>query len=164
MLAVGNGLLTLASASHAKILCYVRCLVSHGQTLVCAQAYCISTHTKSLQNTLNWPNLQNRKIYLTAIMLYKIINNFIGIPEHSLLLHNSSYSYHHHHCYKTPYSRISAHLFSFFPFSIRIWNHLSPQTACSPSLKTFKDRISKENLPTRFIPDLKLQPIFQLNS
>ena len=44
MLAIGNGLLTLASAAHAKILCYMRYLVWHGQTLVCAQV--ISTPRK----------------------------------------------------------------------------------------------------------------------
>ena len=116
--------------------------------------YSYNTSVTSLLNTLNWPTLQNRRINLRAIMLYKIINELIDIPADSILLHNSSSTRHHQHCYRIPYSRISAHLFSFFPFSIRIWNHLSPQTACSPTLKIFKDRISKENLPARFILNL----------
>ena len=77
---------------------------------------------------LNCPTLQNR-INLRAIILYKIINHLIDIPADTLLLPNFS-TRHHHHCYKVPsQSRINAHLFSFLPFSIRIWNHLSPQTA-----------------------------------
>ena len=99
--------------------------------------YSYNTSETSLSNTLNWPTLQNRRINLRAIRFYKIVNNLIGIPADSFLLHNSSSTRHHHHCYSVPYSRINAHLFSFFPFMIRIWNHLSSHTACSPSLKIF---------------------------
>ena len=111
--------------------------------------YSYNTSVTSLLNTLNWPTLQNCRINLRAIMFYKIVNNLIGIPAGSFLLHNSSSTRHHHHCYSVPYSRINTHLFSFFPFTIRIWNHLSSHKACSPSLKIFKDRILKENLTTR---------------
>ena len=116
--------------------------------------YSYNTRVTSLLNTLNWPTLQNRRINLRAITLYKIINNLTGTPADSLLLHNSSSTCYHHHCCRIPYSRISAHLFSFFPFSIRIWNHLSPQTACTPSLKISKDITLKDNFPTRFILNL----------
>ena len=120
--------------------------------------YSYNTSVTSPLITLNWPTLQNRRINLRAIMFYKIVNNLIGIPTDSLLLHNSSSTHHHHHCYSVPYSRINAQLFSFFPFMIRIWNHLSAHTACSPSLKIFKDRILKENL-TMFCPICVCWPI-----
>ena len=94
-----------------------------------------STSVTSLLNTLNWPTLQNHRINLRTIMFYKIVNNLIGIPADSFLVHNSSSTRHHHHCYSVPYSRINAHLFSFFLFTIGIWNHLSSHTACSPSLR-----------------------------
>ena len=80
--------------------------------------YSYNTSVTSLLNTLNWPNLQDRRINLRAIMLYKIINNFIDIPADSLLLHNSSSTRHHQHCYRMPYSKNSAYLFSFFPFRL----------------------------------------------
>ena len=116
--------------------------------------YSYNTSVTSPLITLNWPTLQNRRINLRAIMFYKIVNNVIGIPTDSLLLHNSSSTRHHHHCYSVPYSRINAQLFSFFPFMIRIWNHLSSHTACSPSFKILKDRILKENLTTRLTLNL----------
>ena len=61
-------------------------------------------------------NPPNRRINLRAIMLYKIINHLIDIPADTLLLHNFSFTCHHHHCYWVPYSRINAHLFSFYHF------------------------------------------------
>ena len=108
--------------------------------------YSSNTSVTSLLNILNRPTLQNRQINLRVIILYKIINYLIDIPADTLLQHNFSSTHHHHHCYCVPYSRINTHLFSFLPFSIRIWNHLSPQTVCSLSQKAFRDRISKENL------------------
>ena len=57
--------------------------------------YSYNTSVTSLLNTLNWPTLQNRRINLRAIMLYKIINKLIDITADSLLLHNSSSTRHH---------------------------------------------------------------------
>ena len=124
--------------------------------------YSYNTSVTSLLNTLNWPTLQSRRINLRAIMFYKIVNNPIGIPADSFLFHNSSSTRHHHHCYSVPYSRINAHLFSFFPLTVRIWNHLNFHTACSLSLKIFKDRILKENLTTRLTLNSQLRIIFLL--
>ena len=116
--------------------------------------YSYNTSVTSLLNTLNWPTLQNRRINLRAIMLYKIINNLIDIPADSYffcitppphIITNIATGYH------TPGS---VPIILLFPFSIRIWNHLSPQTVCSPTLRIFKDRISKENWPTRFTLNL----------
>ena len=100
--------------------------------------YSSNTSVTSLLIILTWPTLHNHRINLRAIMLYKIINYRIDIPADTLLQHDFSSTHHHHHCYRVPYSKINVHLFSFLPFSIRIWNHLSPQTVCSPSLKVFK--------------------------
>ena len=101
--------------------------------------YSYNTSVTSLLNTLNWPNLQNHRINLRAIMLYQTHFFCITPPPHVI---------------NTTATRSVPTYSSFFPFSIRIWNYLSPQTACSPSLKIFKDKISKQNLPTRFILNL----------
>ena len=91
-----------------------------------------NTSVTRLLNTLNWPTL---RINLIAIMLYKIVNDHIGIPADSYLLHNSSST-----TIATGY---------YTPGSVlRIWNRLSPRIACSPSLNIFQDRISKKNLTT----------------
>ena len=109
--------------------------------------YSYNISVTSLLNTLNWPILQNRRINLRAIMLYKIINNLV-IPADSLLLHNSSSKRHHHHCSSIAYSRISG---PFFHLMDQDLEPSEPQTACSPSLKIYKDRISKERLPTSIL-------------
>ena len=110
--------------------------------------YSYNTSVTSLLNTLNWSTLQNCRINLRAIMLHKIINNLIVIPADSLLLHNSSSKRHHHHCSSIAYSRISA---PFFHLKHQDLELSEPQTACSPSLKIYKDRISKEKLPTSIL-------------
>ena len=104
------------------------------------------TSVAGLLSTLNWPTLQRRRTNLRAIMMYKIINNLIRIPADQYLVPVSSSTRNSSHHYKLPYSRVNAHLFSYFPFSIRIWNRLNESTACSPSLRLFKDRIMKDNL------------------
>ena len=109
-----------------------------------------NTSATSLLNTLNWPTLQNRRINLRAIMLHKIINNLIGIPADSLF------------CITPPPHIItiiatgchtpgSVPTYSLFFRFNRDLEPSEPQTACSPSVKIYKNRISKENLPTRFI-------------
>ena len=108
--------------------------------------YSYNTSVTSLKNILNWPTFQRCRINLRAIMIYKIANNLIRIPADPFLIPVSSYTRNHHHHYKLPYSRVNAHLFSFFPSSLRIWNKLSTSTACSPTLKVFKDRVSKEKI------------------
>ena len=100
-------------------------------------SYTYNTSVSTLLDALNWPTLQQRRNNLKAIMMYKIINNLIRIPANQFLTPALSSTHNHHHHYKIPYSRIIAHLFSFFPMSIRIWNNLKPTTACSPSLKVF---------------------------
>ena len=54
--------------------------------------YFYNTSVTNLLNAINWPTLQNYKINLraTCTMMYKIVNNLIGIPAESFLLHNSS--------------------------------------------------------------------------
>ena len=98
-------------------------------------SYTYNTSVSTLLDALNWPTLQQCRNNLKAIMMYKIINNLIRIPANQFLTPVSSSTRNHHHRYVMPYSRINAHLFSFFPISIRIWNNLKPTTACSPSLK-----------------------------
>ena len=102
-------------------------------------SYTYNTSVSTLLDALNWPTLQQCRNNLKAIMLYKIINNLIRIPANQFLTSVSSST--RNHRYTLPYLRTNADLFSFFPISIRIWNNLKPTTACSPSLKVFKNRI-----------------------
>ena len=81
-------------------------------------SYTYNTSVSTLLDALNWPTLQQRRNNLKAIMMYKIINNLIRIPANQFLTPVSSSTRNHHHHYKIPYSRINAHLFSFFPMSM----------------------------------------------
>ena len=99
-----------------------------------------SSVTKLLQN-LNLPSLQSHRSCQKAIMLYKIIHKLVCIPPSTFLIPNISPTRHHQQCFQLPYSRINAHLHSFFPSTIRIWNSLNSNIITSNSLDLFKRKL-----------------------
>ena len=102
--------------------------------------YSWNTSVTQLLQKLNLPSLKSRRTCQKAIMIYKIIHSLVCIPS-SHLIPNTSKTRHHQYCFRLPYSRLNAHLYSFFPSAIRIWNNLSSSIINSSSLDTFKKNL-----------------------
>ena len=103
--------------------------------------YSWNTSVTQLLQKLNLPSLKSHRICQKAIMIYKIVYSLVCIPSSHLIVPNTSQTRHHQYCFRLPYSRINAHLYSFFPSAIRIWNDLSSCIINSSSLDTFKKNV-----------------------
>ena len=100
-------------------------------------------NTKKNMTTLGWPPLQERRAQIKLQTFYKIKNNIIHVPLDDLSpLHTPRRPFN----YFVPRSTVDAHLHSFFPSSIRLWNSLPEPIKSSDSVNTFKSSISNVNI------------------
>ena len=96
-------------------------------------------NTKKNMMALGWPPLQERRVKIKLQTLFKIKNNIIHAPHDDLIpLRTPRCPFN----YFVPRSTVDAHLYSFFPSSIRLWNSLPESIKASDSLPTFKSSIS----------------------
>ena len=71
------------------------------------------TSVSQLLLDVNLPSLQSRRSNSKAIMLYRIIHNLVGLPA-EFLIPNASVARHRNHSFQLLYSKIDAHLHSFW--------------------------------------------------
>ena len=96
-------------------------------------------NTQKNMNALGWPPLQERRAKNKLFIFFKIRNNLVHAPHDDLvplLTARRPLNYY------VPRSRVDAHLHSFFPSSIRLWNSLPESVKSSDSLTTFKSAVS----------------------
>ena len=93
----------------------------------------LSSPTQML-SSLSIPSLEQQRDYARAVMLYKIQHGLVAIPSQCYLCprgRGDTLSF------IWPHSRVNAHLYSFFPQSVRIWDRLG-EVRGAPSLDAFK--------------------------
>ena len=90
-------------------------------------------------NALGWPPLQERRAQNKLLLFFKIRNNLVHAPHDDLVPLSTSRRPLN---YYVPRSRVDAHLHSFFPSSIRLWNSLPESVKSSDSLTTFKSAVA----------------------
>ena len=95
--------------------------------------------TKKNMESLQWCPLQERRSKNKLYMFYKIKNNLVHVPTDDLV---PSVSSRHPNNFSVPRSRVDAHLSSFFPDTIRLWNSLPEPPKSATSLEEFKSLIS----------------------
>ena len=88
---------------------------------------------------LNLQPLQERRHIDKAAMLYKIVNGLVNfVPPPNILIPKTRQLRCHQYGFHTLQTRVDAHLHSFFPSAIRLWNNLPADTVNSPNLSNFK--------------------------
>ena len=92
-------------------------------------------HGNSLKNfeSLGWSSLRERRFKLKLILLYKIKSDLIHIPGDDLITNPRKPDN-----FLVPSSTIDAHLSSFFPSTVRLWNSIPSFCKSRPSLDSFK--------------------------
>ena len=97
----------------------------------------IREHGNTLKNmkTLGWSPLSEKRAQNKLILFYKILNNQIHVPTDDL-----TYSQNPRRPlnFFVPQSSVDAHLYSFFPSTIRLWNSLPYSVKSSDTLSAFK--------------------------
>ena len=88
--------------------------------------------------TLGWLPLSERRNKNKLTMLFKIKSNLIHIPKEDLFQNPRKPDN-----YLVPSSSVDAHLFSFYPSTIRLWNSTPHQLKSSTSLTSFKSSLDK---------------------
>ena len=89
---------------------------------------------------LKWGTLQQRRNTSDVILMYKIVNNLIAIPQlyHPTPAIVQSTRNSHQLKFQTIRGNITAYQRLFFPRCIILWNQLPPGTVTVPDLDAFK--------------------------
>jgi hypothetical protein len=99
---------------------------------------------------LNWPSLQERRMYFNVVMLYRIGHSFVAIPFSilpPLATHSySTRSHHHNQQFIIPQCRINSYKHSFIPRTVIVWNQLQDSAICSTTTESFKKELSGQTL------------------
>ena len=72
-------------------------------------------------NNLNLPSLEERRNSLKLVMMYKILHNFVQVESRAHLIPTQSHTRGHNQCFLQPQSTVDAHLYSFYPSTIKLW-------------------------------------------
>ena len=96
-----------------------------------------------MQLRLGWPSLRARRLQAKAVMMYRIVNNLVAIPENVHLTRRETSTRGHNARFLQPHTRVRAYKHSFFPSTIRIWNTLPEELTQKPSLESFKLGVAK---------------------
>ena len=96
-------------------------------------------NTRKNMVSLNWCPLQERRAKNKLNIFYKIKDNLIHAPTDDLV---PTVTPRHPNNFSIPRSAVNAHLSSFFPSTIRLWNSLPEQAKSATSLNEFKSSVS----------------------
>ena len=101
----------------------------------------------TMMNELGLETLQERGRYAKATIFYRIVYGLVCIPSTPFLNPTTARATRGHNMkFLVPQSSVNAHMYSFFPSTIRIWNQLPQQVVSAPSLETFKLLLQKSTV------------------
>ena len=87
---------------------------------------------------LSWETLEQRRAKTRAVLMYKIINNLVDIPSHTLLIPPDGRT-RGTTVYRVIYTRIDAYKYSFFPRTILLtWSHISQELRLVSTIDQFR--------------------------
>ncbi|XP_072032894.1 uncharacterized protein [Amphiura filiformis] len=102
--------------------------------------------TQMLEN-LQWQSLNERRAHNKVTMLYRIVHGLVAIPSGPpYFIPATNTTRGHHLQFRQQHCRIQSYQFSFFPSVICLWNTLPASVVSSPSLETFRSRLSPLSL------------------
>ena len=104
---------------------------------------CSRQWTKCYQELLelfHLPSLENRRLFLSLSVFFKIIHNLVYFPTIHYPTPLSSFSsrYNHDHQFCIPFACTNHLKHSFLPNSVSLWNNLPSQAVTCTTLSLFK--------------------------
>ena len=96
-----------------------------------------------LINKLQWPSLQQRRVWADVTLMYKVVNYLIAVPVsyHPTIATVRSTRRSHSMKFIPIQSRINVYQHSFFPRTVNTWNIIPDSCVTSESLEAFKSSI-----------------------
>ena len=107
-------------------------MVQHRAVRYILNAYASTSSVTEMLKKLSLPTLKTRRKISSLVMLYKIQSGLVRIPLPPYITPTMR------NRLSIPYSRINAHLYSFFPRTARLWNNLPPDLISCPDLESFR--------------------------
>ena len=107
----------------------------------CNRYHNISSVTEMVGH-LGWEPLATRRRNMRLCMMYKIVHTVVGDPWTLTTTKRVTRGFHAWK-YIPIYSQHNIYKFSFLPRTIIDWNSLSPHSVDSPSIDTFRARITR---------------------
>ena len=107
-------------------------MVQHRAVRYILNDYASTSSVTEMLKKIGLPTLENRRKISSLVMFYKIYTGQVRISLPSYItpsLRNR---------FSIPFSRINAHMHSFFPRTARLWNDLPPDLIASPDLESFR--------------------------
>lgn len=95
--------------------------------------------------TLGLDSLEYRRLRYDLVMMYKIVHNLVDLDRDALITLSTNSTRNSHFKIHKPTSISSARSKFFCVRSINAWNSLSEDIRASPSVSSFKNRISSFN-------------------
>lgn len=114
----------------------------------CNRYHNISSVSNML-NTLNWPQLAQRRLRTRLVMMYKITHQLVAIPSNAVLIPSDSRTRKHHTLtFRHIYTSKDSYRFSFFPYTITQWNLLPDTVVHAPTVHIFREQLTPAVLST----------------
>ena len=107
-------------------------MVQHRAVRYILNDYASTSSVTEMLKKLSLPTLKTRRKISSLVMLYKIQSGLVRIPLPPYITPTMR------NRLSIPYSRINAHLYSFFPRTARLWNNLPPDLINRPDLESFR--------------------------
>ncbi|CAG2193079.1 unnamed protein product [Mytilus edulis] len=143
----------IVTSKEKKCICLDGFLYRFDQTLKIGDLSwrCTVKHCNAIIRSLNWPTLETRRTANRLILFHKILYHQVAteIPTY-YLVNNRKTRHSHTVSIMQPQCNTSEYEFSFYPRTIRDWNHLPGNIATDIDSDTFK-----ENLWSHFHPETR---------
>ena len=92
---------------------------------------------------LGWSSLENRRIELRLILLFKVVHGLTAVPHEGHIQEHRTTARSNSLKIREQKWNINNFRYSFFPRTIIDWNALSDQDVLAPDISSFKLRIHK---------------------
>ena len=90
---------------------------------------------------LEWTPLEERRAKHKVKILYKAREGLINIPLNHMHTNQRITRRSNESTYRFPSSRVNAHLYSFYPNVVRMWNNLPVEVQTSQSISSFDNKL-----------------------
>ena len=98
-------------------------------------------------DNLNWPTLEERRLQTKLVIFQKARLNLIDIPvDHLTLNTRQTRQGGDGPTYFKEFSKIDSHIYSFYPRTSLLWNHLPTDVRTCDDIEIFKSKIYSMDL------------------
>ena len=97
---------------------------------------------------LEWETLEARRAKMRVLMMYKVVHQIVAVSSAQLTPRTSAARQNHPYTFHQLQAKQDYYLYSFFPWTIPLWNLLPCSIMETSSLDSFKAQLAQLQLPS----------------